>query len=76
MRTPFKIGDIVQLNSGGSPMTVVGIDTDTHGTVKIYCSWLSTGGKEERGHYPPEALNIFKKPKSKGGRSQPYSVRR
>ncbi|OJX65817.1 DUF2158 domain-containing protein [Magnetospirillum sp. 64-120] len=49
----FKVGDIVQLKSGGPEMTVVTVDQDGKG---VWAAWFA-GKKSERSHFPNEALN-------------------
>jgi uncharacterized protein YodC (DUF2158 family) len=50
--TPFKVGDIVKLKSGGPEMTVQLVDP----TLKsIRCSWFA-GKKLEHGSFVPEAI--------------------
>ncbi len=51
----FKIGDVVRLKSGGPTMTVTGVDTETYGTLQVFCKWF-IDEKENANHYPPEAL--------------------
>lgn len=50
----YKIGDIVQLKSGGPGMTVESI-RDRDG--KIYCQWFA-GNKLESGVFDPEAIGL------------------
>lgn len=58
---PFKIGDIVQIKSGGPKMTVVGIVKhhdvfDEHQEPNSYrTSWFA-GAKLEHGTFPEDAL--------------------
>jgi uncharacterized protein YodC (DUF2158 family) len=59
--TKFKVGDIVQLNSGGPKMTVVTISS-TSG--KFFCSWFG-GAKHERADFPGDALKIAEEDKKK-----------
>ena len=49
----FKEGDIVQLKSGGPPMTVC----EVFGDGDHECKWFS-GKKLERGNFPEEALIV------------------
>jgi uncharacterized protein YodC (DUF2158 family) len=53
MATPFKIGDIVQLKSGGPKMTVTNV-TDIGGP-SVSAKWFA-GAKLEHGQFPPESL--------------------
>lgn len=50
----FKVGDIVQLKSGGPKMTVT--DPDAYGD-KIDTTWFA-GAKKETGRFPPEAIDL------------------
>ena len=54
----FKVGDVVQLKSGGPTMTV----TDVAGTDAVSCVWFDSNNKETSGKYPEAALNIYKGP--------------
>ena len=51
----FKLGDLVQLKSGGPKMTVTdeawGIDDEA----TIWCTWFA-GAKRSRGEFPMGAL--------------------
>lgn len=53
MAAPFKIGDIVQLKSGGPKMTVTHIPTGDKDIV--HTSWFA-GSKKESGAFPVQAL--------------------
>jgi uncharacterized protein YodC (DUF2158 family) len=50
----FKIGDIVQLKSGGPKMTVI-TAADSNG--RVYTSWFA-GAKNERNSFPESALEL------------------
>ena len=51
-----KVGDQVELKSGGPTMTVREIDLDFQGKVRGYrCQWFS-GKKLEGGHFPHDSL--------------------
>ena len=50
----FKAGDIVELKSGGPPMTVTGVDTNLVGYTEIKCQWFF--GKMETGTFSPAVL--------------------
>ena len=53
MAEEFKIGDIVQLKSGGPKMTVVSAPEGG----KVWASWFA-GAKSERAFYPMAALQV------------------
>ena len=57
MADQLKVGDVVQLKSGGPKMTVTVVD-NTLGTPIIYCAWF-VGTKQESGNFPPEALQTI-----------------
>ncbi len=58
----LKIGDTVQLKSGGPPMTIAGYD----GREYFTCQWFA-GDKVEKGYFPPDALQlVVVKPHKKG----------
>jgi uncharacterized protein YodC (DUF2158 family) len=67
----FKVGDIVQLKSGGPDMTVGELDT-AMGTQReiVRCKWFG-GRKLESGSFAPESLilssEVEKKDKKDGG---------
>lgn len=48
----FKIGDIVQLKSGGPKMTVNDVSQAVTG---LWCQWFK-GSKLERGHFMKDTL--------------------
>jgi uncharacterized protein YodC (DUF2158 family) len=49
----FKVGDIVQLKSGGSKMTCTKIKPLHQGGIE--CKWFE-GNKLKVGYFPPDAL--------------------
>jgi uncharacterized protein YodC (DUF2158 family) len=51
--TDYKVGDIVQLKSGGPKMTING-NKDSNG--RFYCSWFA-GSKLEAGVFGAGMLN-------------------
>ena len=56
MKDTFKVGDLVELKSGGPVMTVQAVP-DVPGISTFYsCQWFS-GKKLESGAFPPESLN-------------------
>ena len=50
----FKIGDILQLKSGGPKMTIEKIDQFL-GQTSVHCQWFA-GGKLSNGEFLPELL--------------------
>jgi uncharacterized protein YodC (DUF2158 family) len=48
----FKIGDIVQLKSGGPAMTVVNFD----GIGWLICNWIDKSQKLQSHAFPPDAV--------------------
>ena len=59
MAEKFKIGDIVQLKSGGPKMTVNSVTMET-----IYCAWFA-GAKRESASFSAEALVMAPEEKPK-----------
>jgi uncharacterized protein YodC (DUF2158 family) len=57
---PFKVGDIVELKSGGPPMTVIHVSTNMVGHGALTCQWFF--GSMHTGTFRPEIL-IPSKPK-------------
>ena len=55
----FQIGDIVQLKSGGPPMTV----TSSEGK-SVSCTWFDKNQqRHDEGAFPPGALKAVSEPK-------------
>lgn len=55
-KADFKVGEIVQLNSGGPEMTVEEVSTEPyHRKAPILCQWFG-GKKLEHGHFPVASL--------------------
>jgi uncharacterized protein YodC (DUF2158 family) len=50
----IKPGDVVQLKSGGPPMTVTSITSDEYGT-SAWCMWFD-GKKQDGASFPVHAL--------------------
>ena len=52
----LKVGDIVQLKSGGPIMTVTDVGSD-YGSVgiSVWCVWF-VGAKQEKGSFPAAAV--------------------
>jgi uncharacterized protein YodC (DUF2158 family) len=48
MANNVKVGDVVQLNSGGPHMTVTEVDPTTPGKVMALCQWFKDGKVDER----------------------------
>lgn len=59
MADGFKAGDVVNLKSGGPPMTVSGL-VNVGDKVRVRCTWFA-GAKNERADFVPEALELAKK---------------
>jgi uncharacterized protein YodC (DUF2158 family) len=57
---PFKVGDIVELKSGGPPMTVIQVSTNLVGYSVLTCQWFF--GIMQTGMFRPDVL-IPSKPK-------------
>ncbi len=57
MAQSFKVGDIVQLRSGGPLMTVTQIGEDMGGVMTVWCVWFS-GQIRSEGSFPMEALAL------------------
>lgn len=55
----FKVGDTVQLKSGGPVMIVVGEGRDGNGTPRVSCTWFDTNDNEKNGSYPEDALQTY-----------------
>ncbi len=56
MADEFKVGDTVQLKSGGPKMTITTVG-DNYGTPTIWCAWFE-GTKKMTGDFPPAALKL------------------
>ena len=54
MSSPFKVGDIVELKSGGPPMTVIEVNTNLLGHSELKCQWFFS--KMETGNFIPDIL--------------------
>ena len=59
MAEKFKIGDIVQLKSGGPAMTVTAVEGEGMIGEGVNTTWFA-GRKRETGHFPLDALVIYK----------------
>lgn len=53
----FKVGDVVQLKSGGPLMTVYDIDLGKY--VRITCQWFGSSGQLFSDDFLPECLTII-----------------
>ncbi len=51
---PIKVGDVVELKSGGPPMTVTGVYTNLVGYTEIKCRWFF--GRMETETFSPAVL--------------------
>jgi uncharacterized protein YodC (DUF2158 family) len=56
MDMAFKVGDVVQLKSGGPLMTVTGFGAGGDGKQRVNCTWFDKDENEKHGSFPPEAL--------------------
>lgn len=59
----FTLGSVVQLKSGGLPMTVHNLKHDTH----VGTTWLSTDGKVEEQYFAPDILMVVDTAQEAGG---------
>ena len=55
MTDTFRVGDVVQLKSGGPRMTVTSVDNDAAGVPTVWCTWFE-GSNEKRGSWPAYAV--------------------
>lgn len=55
----FKLGDIVQLKSGGPVMTFVAAQDDTDGVPIVRCIWFGEKKKQETGGFTEAAVEIY-----------------
>jgi len=51
---PFKVGDIVELKSGGPPMTVIHVSTNMVGHSVLTCQWFF--GSMQTGMFRPDVV--------------------
>ena len=58
MSQNYKVGDTVQLKSGGPVMTVTGVG-DNYGTSSVWCSWFTDKGDEKSSTFPIEAVKLI-----------------
>lgn len=56
MASPFNIGDVVSLKSGGPRMTVDYIETEDDGTVKVWCVWFDDKREHKSQVFSAETL--------------------
>jgi len=62
MSYKFKSGDVVQLKSGGSQMTVALMrEDDDDGGVKVHCSWFDKDVFVDK-EFDEDLLSIYKPP--------------
>jgi uncharacterized protein YodC (DUF2158 family) len=67
MANQFKVGDVVQLKSGGPKMTVTVIRADG-----LDCTWFE-GVKQHEGNFPPDALKFPEKMPEHPPQARPYN---
>lgn len=60
MAGKFKLGDTVQLKSGGPSMTISSVSEQDPG--KYYCIWFK-GASRETSNFPEETLKHYESPK-------------
>lgn len=53
-----KVGDVVELMSGGPPMTVAEVNTNLVGDCTVVCKWFF--GKMETTEFAPDVLKLSK----------------
>lgn len=56
---PFKIGNTVQLKSGGPMMTVVNVGKASTGIESVWCKWFNGDGRLENGAFPAESVALI-----------------
>jgi uncharacterized protein YodC (DUF2158 family) len=54
----FKVGDVVQLKSGGPIMTVTAETKDLQGITRLLCAWFDKNN-EKSGVFPEGALEFY-----------------
>ena len=52
----INVGDVVQLKSGGPPMTVTEIGENNN---EVYCEWFDKKGEPQGRHFMIEALKVI-----------------
>jgi uncharacterized protein YodC (DUF2158 family) len=60
----YKVGDVVQLKSGGPKMTVTASEAKT-----VHCVWFA-GAKKEFGQFPPATLILPAEPEKPAAKSK------
>ncbi|MFZ1110437.1 MAG: DUF2158 domain-containing protein [Rhodomicrobium sp.] len=50
----IKVGDVVELISGGPPMTVAEVNVNLVGDCEVVCRWFF--GRMEKGSFAPDVL--------------------
>lgn len=64
MSEKIEAGSVVQLKSGGSPMTVRSVDTEGQGDPNIlfvWCDWFEKGNMKS-GHFPLTSVELVETP--------------
>ncbi|MGA8414155.1 MAG: DUF2158 domain-containing protein [Xanthobacteraceae bacterium] len=64
----FKVGDTVQLKSGGPKMTVTGVGSD-FGQATVWCAWFD-GTMQRSDHFPIDAVRCFPEPDATNSKSK------
>jgi uncharacterized protein YodC (DUF2158 family) len=57
MPQEIKVGDVVQLKSGGPRMTVNSVGDD-NGVMSAWCSWFDSKQQEKSGVFPVSSLAL------------------
>lgn len=57
MAEQIKVGDVIQLKSGGPLMTVNAVG-DSSGKPTVWCTWFDKT-EQKRGHFPLEGVEIY-----------------
>lgn len=62
----WKVGDVVQLKSGGPAMTVniIELHPDDLSVVSIHCTWFTGTAVSEKA-FAPDALQAYKEPEKR-----------
>ena len=56
MADQFKLGDVVQLKSGGPKMTVTEVGNDISQKPRVWCEWFNEKNQKISDDFTPESL--------------------